>query len=315
MGILLCSPAGNDIIYDDKLVEQGRNFSNKLWNAARLIKGWEITDVINEDNQAAIHWFASKLNAAIAYIDKHFDDFRISDALMHLYSFIWDDFCSWYLEYIKPDYGEPLDRYTYEATIGFFETALRLLHPFMPFITEEIFHILRERNIDIIISPWPTAENTNENDLTRGEIAKNIISNIRDIRSKNNISIKEPLNLYVETGNWKNYESFYPLIKKLGNLDLFEPTTAEIKNALTFISITDKFYLVINTIIDVELERKKLLGQLEYQKGFLISIEKKLNNYRFVSGAPTSVVETERKKKTDALEKIKMLENSLRSLN
>ncbi|HMX05829.1 MAG TPA: class I tRNA ligase family protein, partial [Chitinophagales bacterium] len=189
MGILLCSPAGNDIIYDDKLIEQGRNFNNKLWNVLRLIKGWEVTETSQTKNEAAIQWFDSKLNDTINTINDHFEQFRISDALMCLYNFIWDDFCSWYLEFIKPEFGQPIDSITYEKTIDFFEGCLKLLHPYMPFITEEIWHLLRDRKAgdDIVITQLNDAGNINNNILASGNEAKELISRIRDIHAKNNV--------------------------------------------------------------------------------------------------------------------------------
>ncbi|MBC8172278.1 MAG: valine--tRNA ligase, partial [Chitinophagales bacterium] len=250
MGILLCSPAGNDIIYDDKLIEQGRNFCNKIWNATRLIKGWEIQEGANEENTAAIKWFESKLNHTITQVNEHFDNLRISDALMTLYSFVWDDFCSWYLEFIKPAFGKPIDRFTYDKTIEFFEATLKLLHPFIPFITEEIYHILRDQPDDLIISRLPVPKEVNGAVLRDGEIAKEIITKIRDARAKNNISPKELLQLFAEHMKHESHESFETLIMKVGNLNSFEIAKHEVENALTFIVQNTKYYLVINKTID-----------------------------------------------------------------
>jgi valyl-tRNA synthetase len=316
MGILLCSPAGNDIIYDDKLIEQGRNFNNKLWNVLRLIKGWEISGENNPENTAAIEWFESKLNHTIATIDDHFTNFRISDALMTLYNFIWDDFCSWYLEFVKPEFGKPIDKNSYDKTIGFFEQCLVLLHPYMPFITEELYHLLQDRNAgdDIIMAQLPKGGATNENLIETGEAVKDIISKVRDIRAKNNMSPKEPVPLYMD-GSLDAYNAFKSIIIKMANLSAFEATATEIPGAITFLRGTQQCFVTINVAIDVEEEKKKLQEQIAYQQGFLISVDKKLSNEKFVASAPAQVVEMEKKKRADAEEKIKMLEISLKNLN
>ena len=315
MGILLCSPAGNDIIYDEKLVEQGRNFNNKLWNVLRLVKGWEITEEKNPSNDAAINWFEHKLNDAVRTLDDHFKNFRISDALMYLYNFIWDDFCSWYLEFIKPEFGKPVDRHTYEKTIEFFEACLILLHPFMPFITEELYHLLKERNEgdDIIIAQLPASREVDEGAIAAGEMVKDLISRIRDSRAKNNISPKEAAPLFAE-GDISAYTSFHTTILKMANLSVFEVLEGEAPQSVTFLSGTRKFHLLLNRTIDATEERKKLLEQIEYQRGFLQSVEKKLGNEKFVSGAPAHVVDTEKRKKADAEEKIRILEETLSKL-
>ena len=313
LGMLLCSPAGNDIIYDEKLIEQGRNFNNKIWNALRLIVGWEIVEGENKNNIAAIDWFEAKLNNTVTTVNTHFDDFRISDALMEMYSCIWDDFCSWYLEFIKPEFGKPIDEITYQKTVAFFERILKLLHPVMPFITEEIYHILKDRKDDIIVADYPVSIKSNESHLKQGEMAKDIIVKIRDVRAKNNISPKETLSLFI-AGDIKHFEKVNYLITKLGNISNFESTSADIENSVSFISDGQTFYIPFDKKIDVEQERSKLLEQINYQKGFLSSVEKKLSNQQFVSGAPAAVVESEKKKKSDAEEKIKMLEETLRKL-
>ncbi len=315
MGILLCSPAGNDIIYDEKLIEQGRNFNNKLWNVLRLIKGWEVEEGSATDRTPAIEWFDAKLQSTIQTINNHFDNFRISDALMHLYNFVWDDFCSWYLEFIKPEFGKPIDRNTYERTISFFEQCLILLHPYMPFITEEIWHQLRDRKDgeDIVITALPKAGAIAEDALTAGENAKEIISKVRDVRAKNNVSPKVGVDLYAE-GDVSAYHRFMPVINKMANLSTFAQASGEVGNATTFLAGRQKFFAKMHIDIDVAEERKKLLEQIEYQKGFLQSVEKKLSNEKFVSGAPEQVVAVERRKKADAEDKIRMLEESLNSL-
>lgn len=316
MGMLLCSPAGNDIMYDEKLVEQGRNFNNKIWNALRLIKGWEVKSDKNKNNDPAIYWFEAKLQETIAEVNSHFTNFRISDALMCLYNFVWDDFCSWYLEFIKPDFGQPMDTYTYAKTIHFFEEILKLLHPFLPFITEEIYHALVEnRQEDIIVSAMPTGAYYKHIYLFAGNHVKELITEIRNVRAKNNISPKEQLQLYAEHIKHESYKDFEPLIIKLGNLSVFDVTKHEMQNAVTFIIHNTKYHLVINKTIDVDQEKAKLKKELEYQKGFLLNVEKKLSNEKFVRGAPQNVIDNERKKKSDAEEKIKFIEQSLLNLN
>ncbi len=313
LGMLLCSPAGNDIIFDEKLIEQGRNFNNKIWNAMRLIKGWEIVDGDNKNNAVAIKWFDAKLNNTIKTVNTHFDDFRISDALMEMYSCIWDDFCSWYLEFIKPEFGKPIDKRTYDITVAFFDRILKMLHPVMPFITEEIYHILQERMGDIIVADYPIASEINTDALQQGEMAKDVISKIRDVRAKNSISPKESLNLFI-MGDKTRFAHVDFVISKLGNISAFEQTTSDIENVISFISGGQTFYLPVNKKIDIDQEKAKLQEQITYQKGFLMSVEKKLSNEKFVAGAPDQVIDIERKKKADAEEKIRMLELSLQKL-
>ena len=314
LGMLLCSPAGNDIIYDEKLIEQGRNFNNKIWNALRLIKGWEIVDGENVNNHVAIAWFDAKLNTTVKEVNNHFTDFRISDALMEMYSCIWDDFCSWYLEFIKPEFRKPIDKITYEKTVVFFDKILKMLHPVMPFITEEIYHILQDRERDIIIEEYPVSEEINFTALHHGEMAKDVISKIRDVRAKNNISPKERLELFI-MGEKNQFALIDHIIGKLGNISTFEETTSDITNAVSFISANQTFYLPVNKKMDVEQEKSRLIEQINYQRGFLNSVEQKLNNKNFISGAPEAVVAAEKKKKSDAEEKIRMLELSLEKLN
>ncbi|MFN3939730.1 MAG: class I tRNA ligase family protein, partial [Chitinophagales bacterium] len=314
MGMLLMAPAGNDILFDEKQVEQGRNFSNKLWNVFRLISGWEIKNEHNSANTPAIEWFASKLSETIKTVDVHFENYRVSDALMLLYSFVWDDFCSWYLEFIKPAFGEPIDADTYNQTITFFEDILKLLHPFMPFITEELYHALKERSEgdDIIVAAYPEAKEC-PGTAEAGEFAKTLISGVRDARSKNQLSPKEALPLYCHTIS-PVWEQFIPLVKKVANLQAIQTVTDTPENAITFIAGKEKFYIAINKALDAAQERKKLDEQLQYHIGFLRSVEAKLMNEKFIQNAPQSVIDAENRKKQDALDKIRMLENALARL-
>lgn len=316
MGMLMMAPAGNDILFDEKQVEQGRNFCNKIWNAFRLVSGWEQRPGTNADNEAAITWFRSKLNYTIEIVQQQFDAFRVSDALMQMYNFVWDDFCAWYLEFIKPAFGEPIDSYTYEKTIDFFEEILKMLHPGMPFITEELYHALRERKAgdDIVIAAYPEAEGEALESLNAGEFAKQLISAVRDVRSKNQLSPKVELPLYYTSEN--NYlQQFAPSVIKLANISALSLQKTEPENAFTFLIGKEKFFVVAeNKRVDAETERVNLTEQLTYHRGFLRSVESKLRNEKFVANAPEAVVAMERKKMEDTLEKIRLLEQALDKL-
>ncbi|MBK7110514.1 MAG: valine--tRNA ligase [Bacteroidetes bacterium] len=315
MGMLMMSPAGNDILFDEKQVEQGRNFSNKIWNAFRLVNGWEQKSGKNSDNDAAIEWFQAKLNNTIEIVQQHFESFRVSDALMHLYNFVWDDFCAWYLEFVKPIFGEAIDNATYEKTIAFFEDILKLLHPIMPFITEELYHSLKERKEgdDIIIAKYPQAEKSSLEKIDAGEFAKQLISAIRDIRSKNQMSPKVALPLFYPVENL-HLQKFAPLISKLANLSEITIQTMEPENAITFLIGKEKFFVVVNKEVDARQERVSLTEQIKYQQGFLRSVEAKMSNKKFVENAPESVVAVEKQKMEDAMEKIRLLEQALNKL-
>ncbi len=319
VGLLLCSPAGNDILFDESLTEQGRNFGNKIWNAFRLVKGWQVDKQIQqpEFSKIAIEWFDNKLNAAIADVDENFNHFRISDALMIIYKLFWDEFSSWYLEIIKPEYQKPIDIKTYEATINFFDKLLKLLHPFMPFITEEIWHLLEERKDgeSIMISQMPEANHFDSKILSDFEIIKEAITNIRSIRKEKNIPIKTPVNLYVRNINNTYNHQFEPILKKLANLSNISETQSKIPDAETFMVLAAEFYLETGMTVDKESEIQKIKEELEYTKGFLASVLKKLSNEKFVNNAPTQVVELEKKKKMDAEAKISVLEERLKSLS
>ncbi len=318
-GMLFSSPAGNDLLYDEKLVEQGRNFANKIWNAFRLVKGWEVKgDSMPEENRVAVQWFDARFNAALTEIEDHFSKFRISDALMSTYKLIWNDFCSWYLEMIKPAYGEPIDPATYEVTLNIFEKIMKVLHPFMPFISEEIWGQIRERanGQDIIVSAWPVIGDTNPAIIADAEKVFELVSNIRNVRSSKGMSPKEQLNLYIKSSDKKAYRTFEGTIKKLGNIGELSFTDSKIENALSFVIKSDEFYLPIAAgTIDVEQEKEEINKELEYTKGFLNSVVKKLSNERFVNNAPEQVVANEKRKQADAEAKIKVLEEKLSSLN
>jgi valyl-tRNA synthetase len=312
-GMLFSSPAGNDLPFDEKLVEQGRNFANKIWNAFRLIKGWEIDASLNaQDNKAAIEWFESRYHQALVEIEDHFSKFRISDALMSTYKLVWDDFCSWYLEMIKPAYQQPIDPTTYDKTIGFLENILKLLHPFMPFITEELWHEIKDRKVNeaLITAPWPTASAYDENIIKGAAHIFEVVSQIRNIRASKGISPKEAFELTINTKDAAFYQQFDGVFRKLANLDSVN-FGSNVDNALSFVVKSDEFFIPMGDQLDVEKERENLQKELDYTRGFLASVSKKLSNERFVSSAPEAVVAAEKKKKADAEGKIKVLEESL----
>jgi valyl-tRNA synthetase len=317
-GMLFSSPAGNDLLYDEKLVEQGRNFANKVWNAFRLVKGWEITSGEQpEENKTAIEWFEANLNYSLTELNDHFSKFRMSDALHTVRRLIWDDFCSWYLEIIKPEYGKPIDETTYNKTITFFETVLKALHPFMPFITEELWHELQDRTADdcILVASWPAPKSFDQKILTEGSMAFDVVAEIRNTRNAKGLSPKEALKLLVKNGDQSPIKSCWTVIKKLSNLsEITFVKEAPASNATPFIVKATEFFIPLEGKVDAAKEREALLKELDYQKGFIASVDKKLSNEKFVNSAPPQVVDMERRKKADAEAKIKALEESLARL-
>jgi valyl-tRNA synthetase len=316
VGMLLSSPAGNDLPFDSSQCEQGRNFTNKIWNAFRLVSSWTVQDIDQpESSKIAIDWFENKLNTELEKINESYDKYRISEALMSTYKLVWDDFCSWYLEMIKPGYQQPIDAKTLESTKEFFERLLKIMHPFTPFISEEIWHLIRERKDgeDIIVATWPELKNVNQNSLTAFDRGAEIISGIRNIRKQKNIANKVTLELMVKaSGDVKT--DFDPVIIKLGNLTKLDYVTEKVDNAFSFIVDKTEFFIPFGEEINVEEEIEKLNTQLAYEKGFLIGVQKKLSNERFVNNAPEQVVAVEKKKEADAQDKIKMIEEKLASL-
>ncbi len=337
-GMLSSAAAGNDIVFDapfdpetkatlneSKLCEQGWGFCNKIWNALRLLKTWEVTQEAPNAEQAAINelayqWMDNKLQQVIEQVEDHFKTYRLSDALMTLYKFIWGDYCSWYLEMIKPAYGAPIDAATLERSFNLLEQMMTLLHPFMPFVTEEVWHQLRDRleGEDCVISEYPTAGTYDLELIKKVEQAKQVVSNIRDIRNSNGVKMKELLKLFAkETPAAQalfELEGLRPMIIKMANLESLELTKAEIENTIAFMAGTEQFFLELNIEIDTEEECKKLKEELEYQKGFLVMIDKKLSNERFVNNAPAAVVDKERKKQADAQAKIQSIEEAIGKL-
>jgi len=316
VGMLLSSPAGNDLLYDEKLIEQGRNFSNKIWNAFRLVNGWTVDNSLPFNNEMAIQWFEAKFNKTLAELEDLFAQFRMSDALMTVYKLIWDDFCAWYLEMVKPAYEQPIDAKTYEATLVFFEKLLKLAHPFMPFLTEELWHELRQRTEkeSIVISEWPKIEPFNNDLIQKAELSFEIVSAIRNTRNAKGISPKESLQLLVKTNQESFYTEFGPILTKLSNLSEISFATEKPETAISLVIKSEELYIPLAGQIDVEAEREKLSKELEYAKGFLESVEKKLSNEKFVSNAKPQIIDAENKKKEDALSKIKALEEQLKGL-
>lgn len=315
-GMLFSSPAGNDLPYDEKLVEQGRNFANKIWNAFRLVKGWEIDPTLSgKSNIASITWFENRFNEALTEIEDHFSKFRISDALMATYKLVWDDFCSWYLEMIKPAYQQPIDPETFYKTIGFFEDILKILHPFMPFLTEELWHQIKERNTTeaLIVTSWPKVKVFDKFQIEEANQIFELVSQVRNIRASKGISPKEAFSLTIKTNTPQRYQRFDNVLKKLANLSEIS-FGGSLENAVSFVVKADECFIPMEGQVNVEEEKENIHKELEYTKGFLNSVQKKLSNERFVSGAPAEVVANERKKQADAEAKIKVLMEALSKL-
>ena len=319
IGMLLCSPAGGDLLYDDDLCLQGRNFTNKIWNAFRLVKGWSIDANIPQPESAkkAIEWFAGKLNKTIADVDKMFAEYRLSDSLMTVYKLFWDEFSSWYLESVKPAYQQPIDKATYDATVGFFDKLLRILHPFIPFVTEEVWQLLEPRKDgeSIMVAQMPEAEDYDEKLLDRFETAKDVIAKIRAIRQESQIAQKNAIEVFARLvdGEYDGY--FDSVVIKHCNLSALARTDEAKPGSKTFVAKNVEYFVPMSGSVDVEEEIKKLQAELDYTRGFLASVEKKLSNERFVSGAPAAVVEREKQKQADALVKIEALEKQIANFN
>ena len=315
MGMMLSAPAGNDILFDDALCEQGRNFNNKIWNAFRLVKGWEVADIEQPEYAClATEWFDAMLTKTAAEVDDLFGKYRLSEALMAVYKLFWDEFSSWYLEMVKPAYGQPIDKATYEKTLGFFDTLLKLLHPFMPFITEELWqHIYdRKEGESIMTQILNVAGNYDETIIAQFEAVKEVIGGIRTIRLQKNIAQKEALTL--EVVGESPVSKYNAVIAKLCNLSAINAVAAKAEGAAAFMVGTTEYAVPLGNLINVEEELKKLEADLKYQEGFLQSVLKKLSNEKFVSKAPANVIEMERKKQADAETKIAALKESIAAL-
>ena len=327
VGMLLCSPAGNDLMFDESYCEQGRNFANKVWNAFRLIKGFEVGastgSATIEQPQAsitAIKWFENKLSEQLEIINDHYSKYRMSDALMATYKLVWDDFCAWYLEIIKPEFidgkSQPIDKSTYEATINFLESLLKIMHPWMPFITEEIWHLTKDRAEKecIIVAEWPKNKTLDQEVLKPFEVLKEVVTQVRNIRQQKNISPKEKLEVKERSDVGEKYSSFDSVIVKLANLSSYSYTKEKVEGAFGFMVLNAEFFVPLTGNINIEEEKERLTKELEYNKGFLKSVQVKLSNERFVANAKPEIIDGERKKESDALNKIKSIEAQLASL-
>ncbi|MBK7667809.1 MAG: valine--tRNA ligase [Sphingobacteriaceae bacterium] len=319
VGMLLCSPAGNDLMFDESHCEQGRNFWNKVWNAFRLINGFEVADVKQSGAQkTAITWFENKLSEQLEIINDHYSKYRMSDALMATYKLVWDDFCAWYLEAIKPDFvdgkAQPIDKATYDATIGYLESLLKIMHPWMPFITEEIWHLIKERDAKdcIIVAAWPEVKKTDAKQLGEFEVCKEIVAMIRNIRAQKQLSPKEKLELIEKSE--RNILILIELVIKLANLSSFSYKKEKVEGAFSFMIKTTEFLYSLSSNINVEEEKIRLAKEIDYNKGFLKSVQIKLSNEKFVANAKPELIALERKKQADAEAKIKALEEQLSAL-
>ncbi|MCW0482584.1 valine--tRNA ligase [Gaoshiqia sediminis] len=318
VGMLLCSPAGGDLLFDESLPQQGAGFVTKLWNSFRLVKGWEVDNKIPqpEHSKLAIEWFSQKFSQIVEQTNDHFDKFRISDALMSVYTTVRDEFSGWLLELVKPAYQQPIDGKTYAELVDIFDQVLRFIHPFMPFVSEEIWQYLKERQDgeSIMVSSWPKSTGYNENFLQQFEDAKEAISGIRNIRTKNNIPNKDALELFVMPGDKGYHAELNAVVSKLGNLSTYNEVQKEVIGAASFLVKSSTFFIPLGDLVDVEEELKKLEEELKYTQGFLKSVMGKLSNERFVAGAPEAVVAKERAKQVDAEAKIKVLEEQIAKL-
>jgi len=318
VGMLLCSPAGGDLMFDESLPQQGAGFVTKIWNSFRLVNGWEVDNKIPqpEHSKLAISWFHEKFSQIVEQTDDHFDKFRISDALMNVYTTVRDEFSGWLLEMVKPTYQQPIDGKTYEELIDIFDEVLRFLHPFMPFVSEEVWQLLKERQQgdSITISSWPKSTGYDETLIAQFEDVKEAIAGLRTIRTKNNIPNKDQLELAIVAGDKGFAPEFNSVLVKMGNLSALNLVTEEVKAAASFLVKSTTFFVPMVGTIDVEEELKKLQAELDYTKGFLNSVVKKLSNERFVSSAPEAVVAVERAKQADAEAKIKVLEEQITGL-
>jgi valyl-tRNA synthetase len=340
-GIMISSPAGNDLLFDEASLEQGRNFNNKIWNALKLVKLWQgrqtenhtidafllaqmsmnigmsmipvVPVALMNEGNFATQWFESKLNEVKIEIENLYKQFRLSEALKTIYSLIWDDFCSWYLEWVKPGFEQPIDEAVYNKTVYFFDQLMQMLHPFMPFITEEIYHLLKERTDDLIVKQFEETDSTEYKILEQGNLLKEIITAIRDTKNKNQIKPKEKIKLHIQTDHKKNYSSLEDILSRQVNAEIFY-THDNIENCLSVIIKKDKFFIETEQAINKSVQKDQLIKDLEYFKKFLISVDKKLSNELFVQNAKPIVIELERKKKSDAEAKIKIIENSLSTI-
>jgi len=334
-GILISSPAGNDLLFDESSLEQGRNFNNKLWNAMKLVQMWRerttdhglqttegktptaVVDPVGGRAMFAVEWFESRLSECRKELEQLFSEFRLSEALKTLYSLVWDDFCSWYLEWAKPEMGKGIEKGVYDKTVDFFDQLLQLLHPFMPFISEEIYHLLRERKNgdDLVIRRFTTIGQFNETILQEGKLLQECITSIREARAKNNIKPKDPITLHLKSNNKEMYLAVKDILLKQVNATSLNFVNDAVAGTIALVVGRDKFYIESNVEIDTSSQKVTLEKDLQHLKGFLASVNKKLSNERFVSNAKPEVIDLEKRKKADAEAKIKAIEESLANLN
>jgi valyl-tRNA synthetase len=316
-GMLLSSPAGNDLLFDEKYCEQGRNFSNKIWNAFRLIQQWQPTDApASAADKATIAWFENTLPVALAEINEHFDKYRLSDALMAMYKLVWDDFCAWYLEMVKPAFGQPIPQETLTKTWGFFEQLLQIIHPFMPFISEELWHSAKPRSEQeaLIIAPWPQAQVKDQTILETGRKLTEAISQLRNIRNEKQLAKDQLTDIVLPVAAQATFAPFEDILKKLAFVKDIRYSTEKTPSSVSFLVGRDEWQVVLEGLLDPAKEKEKTQKEIEYLEGFLQSVEKKLSNERFVQSAPKQVLEVEQKKKDDALSKIQSLKDRLLQL-
>ncbi len=320
-GIMISSPAGNDLLFDETSLEQGRNFNNKLWNALKLTKVWEKKAEMSQPGNGQlpsdnfpVQWFENRFNEVAAEVETLYKQFRLSEALKKIYSLIWDDFCSWYLEWIKPGHEQVISAEVYNKTISFFEKLLQLLHPFMPFITEEIYHLLKEQTSDLITKQFDKISKVERTILKQGNILKDAVTAIRDIKNRNQVKPKTEIKLYIQSGDPGVYVDMKQILSKQINAESIEFTDNIPSDSLMVVVNQDKFYVNGGQQIDTGLQRQQMLKDLSYLKGFLKSVDNKLNNERFVQNAKAEIIELEKKKKADAEIKIKIIEESLSAI-
>lgn len=317
VGLLLSAAAGNDLLFDEALCNQGKGFANKIWNAFRLIKGWEVAEIEQpESSKIAVEWYSARFKNALSEIEDHYSKFRLSDALMTVYKLIWDDFCSWLLEMIKPGFGDPIDNETFNEVQRLFEDNLKILHPFMPFLTEEIWHLLQKRNSEqaLIVASYPKRTDFDNLIISDFELIKQVVSGIRTIRKEKNISFKDSIDLAV-INHLNISENYNSVIKKLGNVAKMQTVDAAPEGTLSFRVQSNDYFIPVSGNVNVEEEITKITAELIYTEGFLKSVQSKLSNKRFVNNAPPSVIENEKKKEADALAKIDTLRAALKNLN
>jgi valyl-tRNA synthetase len=311
--VMISSPAGNDILYDEAFLEQGRNFCNKMWNAMKLVKMWEgrVSTEVSTEDTFAIDWMQERIKQVELSIEELLKDFRLSEALKNIYSLIWDDFCSWYLEWVKPGFEQPMSAMVYNKTIDIYESLLQLLHPFMPFVTEEIYHLLRQQSDDLMSRQLTAFGTPNSELLSQGTKLQELITAIRDARVKNNLKPKDVIKLSVDTKETSFYTSTKNILGRQINAEEISFTNEAVQRSISLVLGIDKLYISSNVAIDTAAQKEQLQKDLDYQKGFLMSVEKKLSNEKFVANAKPEVIESERKKQSDALAKIKTIEESL----